>query len=199
MRVVKQLSGLRRLKLIERIDVDPEEDDPLDTRWLRWLCPLPHKLQLLQQLDVSQLYLHIEQMQLLDRLPALTALEPDKVYESALPFLPSFATRLKRLRLNVDFLGVGGEVLPPEMFDFRRQLARAPFFLPHLTPCTALTDLALSNCVFTEADATTLCQALSHLRVWTWATSAGRASSRCATCRCSSRSACAETKPPFIR
>jgi len=52
--VVKQLASLRRLTLIECEDLDPDEEGTLATRWLRWLCALPHRLQQLQELDLCQ-------------------------------------------------------------------------------------------------------------------------------------------------
>ena len=64
MGVVKQLASLRRLTLREWDELDPDEDDLFGTRWLRWLCPLPHRLQRLEELDLSQHFLLLAHMQL---------------------------------------------------------------------------------------------------------------------------------------
>lgn len=162
--VVKQLSNLRQLKLIEREDLDPDEDDPLDTRWLRWLCPLPHRLQRLTKLNLRQHRLHLDHVQLLQQLPALKSLTPDAMYESALPLLPAFANRLRRLKLRVEIFDEEIEI-DPELFDFDAQLVRAPLFLPHLTPCARLVQLILCDCAFSEAQAETLCRVLPKLKV----------------------------------
>jgi hypothetical protein len=159
---IKQLSSLRRLTLRESGKLDPEEDDHDGTGWLRWLCLPPHRLDLLEELDLSEHCLKLKHMQLLQRLPALTALEPVGICDPALPLLSAFSSRLQQLGLRFIFLG--GEEIGPELVDLRTEFARGPLLLTHLTPCAALTDLALSRCVFTEDDATTLCQALVRLR-----------------------------------
>jgi hypothetical protein len=162
MGVVKQLPNLRDLSLREYDEFPPLEDDLFGTRWLRWLCPPPHRLNLLEELDLSDHCLQLEHMQLLQRLPALTALEPAGICDPALPLLPAFASRLQRLGLH--FVFSGDEEIGPELVDLQTEFARGPLLLPHLTPCAALTELSLSSCVFTEDDATTLCQALVQLR-----------------------------------
>jgi hypothetical protein len=159
MRVVKQLPNLRRLTLREC----GAERDYSGTRWLRWLCPLPHRLQQLQEIDLSQRRLQLEHVEMLQRLPALTALEPRSVCATAMPLLPAFANRLQRLKLRVEIFNEEIQ-LNPELFDANTATVRASFFLAHLTPCTALTHLTLQGCVFSEAEAETLCRALAQLR-----------------------------------
>ena len=163
MGAIKQLPRLRDLYLREGDKLRPIEEDFFGTRWLRWLCPLPHRLQQLHQLDLSQHYLHLEHMLLLQRLPALTSLTPAGINETALPLLPAFASRLLRLECTFVFWD-DVEEFGPGLVDEETGFARAPLFLPHLIPCTALTRLTLRECVFSEADATALCQALTQLR-----------------------------------
>ena len=159
--VIKQLAALRRLTLLECCPTWLV-GDPLMTDWPRWLCSAPHRLQRLQELDLSWHILQLEHMELLQRLPALTALEPAAMHESSLPLLPAFANRLRRLRLRVVVVAVQG--FGPELFDFDIGHPRASFFLPHLTPCSRLTQLTLSKCVFNDDEASTLCLALPELR-----------------------------------
>ena len=165
MGVVKQLPNLRRLTLREceySHWFDAEDHD--DTRWLRSLCPLPHRLQRLTRLDLSQHRLRLDHVQLLLQLPALRILAPAAVYESALPLLPSFADRLHRLKLRVEIFDEEIEI-DPELFDVDTQMVRASFFLPHLTPCSQLTHLILCDCAFSEGEAETLCRAFPELKV----------------------------------
>ena len=90
---------------------------------------------------------------------------PAAIHHSALPLLPSFASRLQRLELAFG-TWEDEEKIDPKLVDIDTgyRFARGPFLLPHLTLCTALTDLTLRECVFSEADATALCQALSRMR-----------------------------------
>ena len=163
-RAVAKLSSLRRLTLREcEYAEDMDEDDPMGTRWLRWFCPLPHQLQQLQEIDLSCHYLHLDHMQLLQRLPALTAIEPACMYESSIPMLQAFAERLQCLSLSFTLFN-DEEEIDPEMVDLDTGFARGSWLVPHLAPCATLTQLTLSRCAFTEADATTLCQALLQLR-----------------------------------
>ena len=151
MSVVKQLPNLRRLTLRDSRR-DLQLGDLFMNGWPRWLCSLPHRLQQLQELDLSRLSLRPEHVELLHiGLPALTALEPDSIHHPALILLPKFASRLRTLNLRVDigFAAVVG----------------ASLFLPHLTPCSRLTELTLCDCAFSEAEAETLCRALPDLKV----------------------------------
>ena len=160
--VVKQLVRLRRLTLRDCSNTWRLAGTPAMTDWLRWLCSLPHRLQHLEEVAVDSHCLRAEHMQMLQRLPALVALEPRSMFAPAMRLLPTLASQLRRLRLYLD----GGDIegIGPDETSFAAGLRRAPFFLPHLTPLIQLTHLTLGSCIFSEEEATELCLALPQLR-----------------------------------
>ena len=155
--VVKQMASLESLQL------HPLTNHPLefDAAWLLRLCRPPHQLQRLQELDLSKVSLEDAGLQALRHLPALTALEPFAMRASAMASLVHFPG-LHRLRLLPRRFGGGGEEDLGQAFFDHQGFARASTFLPHLR-CIRLQVLTLCECVFTIAEAETLCTTLPQL------------------------------------
>ena len=146
--VVKQMASLESLAVGDQLQL-------LDNAWLIRLCQPPHRLQRLQEIDLSSLCLGDADMQALRHLPTLTTLEPFAMHASDMATLAHFPS-LRRLRIMADRLFFEDNVF----FDGGR--LRAFAFLPHLT-CTRLQVLTFEFCDFTEEEAEMLCQLLPQL------------------------------------
>ena len=166
--VIKQIATLQSLELLLPYENNEfrGNGNVFALPWLAALCEPPHRLQQLEELDLSKAYLSRGQMLQLQQLPALTTLEPTFLSILALPTLASFP-HLLRLSLALDSIfdarhgGLADHDVPEDMFD-ARGFPRASLFLPHLR-CTQLHKLALRLCVFNEEEALALCQLLPQL------------------------------------
>jgi hypothetical protein len=143
--VLKQMSSLRFLSL----NRGGWEDGQLEA-----LCEEPHQLQRLEELNLGNSILRAEDMVLLQRLPGLTALEPDSMSPSCLPFLSSSSfPALRRLSIIDDAMEPewGAEDIPP--------------LLAALSRCPVLTDLYMAGLAhLSSADTATIARALPQLR-----------------------------------